>query len=69
MNDYDPCVANKIVNGTQMTVTWYVDNLKVSHKDHSIIDGFVVWLRSKYEKRQGTDPHIPQELNTCLPGY
>ena len=24
MNEYDPCVANKMVNGKQMTVTWHV---------------------------------------------
>ena len=51
VNDYDPCVANKIVNGTQMTVTWYVYDLKVSHKDQSAINDFAVWLRSKYEKK------------------
>ena len=33
INPYDPYEANKTVNGTQMTVTWHVDNLKVSHKD------------------------------------
>ena len=33
INPHDPCVGKKIVNGTQMTVTWPVDNLKVSHKN------------------------------------
>ena len=33
VNPYDPCVANKVVNGSQMTVTWHMDDLKVSHKD------------------------------------
>ena len=28
---YDPCVANRIVNGSQCTVVWHVDDLKVSH--------------------------------------
>ena len=32
-NEYDPCVANKILNGYQMTVFWHMDDLKVSHKD------------------------------------
>ena len=31
LNPYDPCVANKEVNGTQMMVCWHVDDLKVSH--------------------------------------
>jgi len=29
----DPCVANATKNGYQMTVTWHVVDLKVSHKD------------------------------------
>ena len=33
LNPYDPCVANKEVNGTQMMVCWHVDDLKVSHVD------------------------------------
>jgi hypothetical protein len=33
LNPYDPCVANKKVNGTQMTLCWHVDDLKVSHVD------------------------------------
>ncbi len=33
LNPYDSCVANKIVNGKQMTVCWHVDDLKVSHCD------------------------------------
>jgi hypothetical protein len=33
LNPYDPCVANKEVMVTQMTVCWHVDNLNVSHLD------------------------------------
>eukprot|EP00957_Ditylum_brightwellii_P097935 7458768-Ditylum_brightwellii.AAC.1 len=33
LNPYDPCVANKIVNGKQPTVTWHLDDLKVLHED------------------------------------
>ena len=33
INPYDPCVANKIINGTQMTVIWHVDDLKISHAE------------------------------------
>ena len=33
VNPYNPCVANADLNGHQMTVTWHVDDLKVSHKD------------------------------------
>ena len=31
ISPYHPCVSNKMVNGTQMTIRWYVDNLMTSH--------------------------------------
>jgi hypothetical protein len=31
INPYDPCVANKMINGTQMTIRWHVDDLMISH--------------------------------------
>ena len=31
VNPYDPCVANRIVCGTQQTIVWHVDDLKLSH--------------------------------------
>ena len=40
VNPCDPCVANRDVNGTNMTVTWYVDDLKVSCKDPNEVTRF-----------------------------
>ncbi len=31
INPYDPCVANKMVNGMQMMIRWHVDDLMMSH--------------------------------------
>ncbi len=31
INPYDPCIANKMVNGTQMSIRWHVDDLMMSH--------------------------------------
>ena len=28
INLYDPCVANKMIGGKQLTVCWYVDDIK-----------------------------------------
>ncbi len=33
LNPYDPSVASKTVNGSQMTFTFYVDDMKISHLD------------------------------------
>jgi hypothetical protein len=48
LNPYDPCVANKQVNSTQLTVCWHVDDLKVSHVDPAIITRFGEWLNTTY---------------------
>ena len=50
LNPYDPCVANKIVHGKQLTITWHVDDLKVSHKKYQVISQMVKWLKAKYEQ-------------------
>ena len=31
INPYYPCVANKLLNGTQMAARWHVDDLMISH--------------------------------------
>jgi hypothetical protein len=41
INPYDPCVANKTVNGTQMTVRWNVDDLMISHASQDNIMAFM----------------------------
>jgi Reverse transcriptase (RNA-dependent DNA polymerase) len=48
VNPYDPCVANRTVNGTQHTVTWHVDDLKSSHVDAKVNDEFLLWLEKMY---------------------
>lgn len=48
LNPYDPCVANKMVHDTQMTVSWHVDDLKVSHKEKKMVDEFIEWVIDTY---------------------
>jgi hypothetical protein len=36
-NPYDPCVANKTINGAQCAVLWHVDDLKVSQVDEEVV--------------------------------
>ena len=48
LNPYDPCVANKIVNSTQMTVIWHVDDLKISHKNPEAVTKVIKYLDSIY---------------------
>ena len=48
VNPYDPCVANKLVHGSQMTVMWHVDDVKSSHKNSKVNDSFIEWLNKEY---------------------
>jgi hypothetical protein len=49
MNPYDPCVANKMVDGKQMTICYHVDDCKLSHIDAKANDKMIEWLRQEYE--------------------
>ena len=48
VNPYDPCVVNKIINRTQMTVRWHVEDLKVSHKDPMEVTKFIMAMGHIY---------------------
>ena len=48
INPYDPCVANKMVNGKQLTVSFHVDDVKISHMEPKIVDEFIQWVKKKY---------------------
>jgi hypothetical protein len=37
LNPYDACVANKIIDGTQCTIVWYVNDNKISHVKPSVV--------------------------------
>ena len=47
-NEYDMCTFNKMVNGEQITIQFHVDDLKVSHKEQSVLDDFLSNLRSEF---------------------
>ncbi len=41
LNPYDPCVANKIVEGKLITMCFHVDDCKLSHEHPKVIDGTI----------------------------
>ena len=47
-NNYNPCVANKTVKGSQMTVRFHVDDCMSSHKLPEVNDEFLRWLNHMY---------------------
>ena len=48
INPYDHCVANKIINGKQCTVTWHIDDLKISHEDPAVVESFLTDLQAEF---------------------
>jgi Reverse transcriptase (RNA-dependent DNA polymerase) len=49
-NPYDPCVANKMVNGKQCTIVWHVDDLKISHEEKDVVSGVIKQLEEEFGK-------------------
>jgi hypothetical protein len=45
---YNPCVANATINRKQMTITWHVNDLKVSHVNPFQLTKFAAYLAAIY---------------------
>ena len=41
LNPYDSCIANKIIDGHQCTVAFYVDDNKISHVDPKVVTSVI----------------------------
>ena len=51
VNSYETCMANKLVNGSLMTVCWHVDDLKTSHIEEDSITAFCTWICGIFGER------------------
>ena len=47
-NPYDPCVANRIVDGHKKTIIFHVDDVMSSHIKPQVNDDFEIWLNKMY---------------------
>ena len=48
VNPYDICVANRTIKVYQQTVTWHVDDVKISHISPEVNKEFFNWCEEKY---------------------
>ena len=48
LNNYDPCIVNKMVNGKLLTIRFHIDDIMSSHMDSKVNDMFLVWLNEMY---------------------
>jgi hypothetical protein len=51
INLYNPCVANKMVNGSQVTIRWHVDDLMISHLKQEEIMQVVQQIKNIHGKK------------------
>jgi hypothetical protein len=58
LNPYDPCVVNKTIKGNQFTLTWHVDDIKMSHKYPKEVTNVIDWLKDIY----GDSMHMSRGL-------
>jgi hypothetical protein len=49
INPYDPCIANKRIEGEHMTICLHVDDCKISHHKTKVMDSMIEYLPQEYE--------------------
>jgi len=49
LNPYNPCIANKMIEGSQATVCFHMDDCKLSHLKSWVNDKIIKYLCQKYE--------------------
>ena len=50
IKSYGPCVANKTIDGQQMTICYHADDCKLSHCRSKVNDWMIKWLRHEHER-------------------
>ena len=48
INPYDRCIANKMVDGAQCTIVWYVDDIKVLHVNRKVVEDVMKELEGHF---------------------
>jgi hypothetical protein len=67
LNPYDNCVANKMVEGSQCTFIWHVDNLKISHINQEVLEDLVSTLNVTVTRGDVHD-YLGMTLDYSTPG-
>ena len=62
----DPCVVNKIIHGSQMTATWYVDDLKLSHASLTVLSDVMMRLKTIYGTLTASRDHTHSYISMGL---
>ena len=72
---YDTCVAKNITRNKKITITWHVDDLKVSHSEKDVVGSFIEWTKETYEYVTKLNPskgkihdYVSMTLDSMTPG-
>ena len=68
-NPYNPCVANRMIDGKQHTVRFHVDNIMSSHVESKVNNKFLQWLdrnHGKLKKVRATRGKIHEYLGMMI---
>ena len=57
-NPYDSCVANKNIDGKQCTITWHVDDLKISHVEEQVVRWIIQKIQDTFGQHSELSMHI-----------
>ena len=49
-NEYDWCVINKMIEGKQCTIAWYVNDIKMSHAKQEVLENLLTSLNEEFGK-------------------
>ena len=58
INPYDLCVANKEIDGQQCTITWHVDDLKISHVGEHVVRSIKQKIQDNFGQHSELSMHI-----------
>ena len=58
VNPYNPCVANRVINCKQHTITWHVDDLKSSLIDPKVNDQFLELIKKKHASDEISEVNV-----------
>ena len=50
INPYNQCVANKMINGKQVTIVWYIDDNMLSHIDPNVVTVNVEEIKKNFDE-------------------
>ena len=68
INPYDRCIANKVIDGGQCTIAWYVDDVKISHQDEKVVSDLINKIEALFGDAKAVrgNKHLYLDMNITI---